>query len=302
MILIVGATGRLGGLITKELLARGHEVRILLRRGSAAARLAKEGLATDPSELLAAGALPAYGDLKEPATIKAAVAGATTVITTANSAARGEPDTLDAVDRLGTSGLIDAAVAAGAGHFVYLSALHEAYASAFPLLAAKLEIEAYLKASGLHYTILCPGMFMESWIAMVIGQPLAAGVPVSLPIDGRRRHHFVAIRDVAAYAVGAADNPAPVDQTVAISGPSSLSYCEVTAIAGRALGREIEVDFITPGQPHPLLGDYYGRLLTEIELSPEVSVDMSETARHFGIPPTPFEQVAYQLLSPFLPS
>jgi uncharacterized protein YbjT (DUF2867 family) len=43
MILVVGATGQLGGLITRRLLADGRDVRILVRPGSAYAALVEAG-------------------------------------------------------------------------------------------------------------------------------------------------------------------------------------------------------------------------------------------------------------------
>ena len=52
MILVVGATGTLGGMITRRLLAQGREVRILVRNGLSA------------RPLVAAGARPVVGDLK----------------------------------------------------------------------------------------------------------------------------------------------------------------------------------------------------------------------------------------------
>ena len=46
-ILVVGATGRLGGAITQALLAQGRTVRILVRRNSPSVELVKQGLAAD---------------------------------------------------------------------------------------------------------------------------------------------------------------------------------------------------------------------------------------------------------------
>ena len=66
MILVVGATGQLGGMITQRLLAEGKDVRILVRHNSPSEELAKQGLATSSQTLIDAGAQPVYGDLKEP--------------------------------------------------------------------------------------------------------------------------------------------------------------------------------------------------------------------------------------------
>jgi NADH dehydrogenase len=101
MILIVGATGKLGGRIARELLSRGLKVRALVRPASAAGALQRLG-----AEIV-------IGDLKDPASLLAACAGADTVITTANTARRGGADTVDTVDRTGSRALIDAARATG---------------------------------------------------------------------------------------------------------------------------------------------------------------------------------------------
>lgn len=56
MILIVGATGTLGGRIACGLLERGKAVRILVREPSPTAELAAMGMATSAESLIAAGA------------------------------------------------------------------------------------------------------------------------------------------------------------------------------------------------------------------------------------------------------
>lgn len=108
--LVVGATGHLGGVITQRLLADGQRVRILTREGSA----------WQPLE--AAGAQVSFGDLKVPATIRAACDGVDVVVTTANAAQRGGPDAIQSVDADGNRHLIDAARAAGAKQFIFISA------------------------------------------------------------------------------------------------------------------------------------------------------------------------------------
>ena len=76
MILVVGATGLLGGMITRQLLTQGKEVRILARENSPSEELAKQGLATPAQSLIDLGASPISGDLKEPASLAAAYAAA----------------------------------------------------------------------------------------------------------------------------------------------------------------------------------------------------------------------------------
>ncbi len=70
MILVVGATGLLGGHIARKLLDRGKPVRLLVRQGSA-----YDGFVT-------AGAEAVIGDLKDPDSVRAACRGVDAVITT----------------------------------------------------------------------------------------------------------------------------------------------------------------------------------------------------------------------------
>ena len=113
MILVIGATGILGGLITQQLLQKGENVRILVRHNSPSEQMALQGMATSAQSLIESGAKPVYGDLKQRASIDKACEGIVTVITTATSAMRGGEDTVDTVDRQGNLNLIDAARKAG---------------------------------------------------------------------------------------------------------------------------------------------------------------------------------------------
>ncbi len=103
MILIVGATGILGGMITQKLLAEGKDVRVLVRHDSPAEAMALQGLATSPQVLIEAGAEPVYGDLKDPPSLIEACEGIRTLVTTANSAMRSGDDNVETVDRRGQS-------------------------------------------------------------------------------------------------------------------------------------------------------------------------------------------------------
>jgi uncharacterized protein YbjT (DUF2867 family) len=156
MILVVGSTGQLGGLITRRLLAQSQPVRILTRAHSAYRPLEQ------------AGAALAFGDLKDRASLDAACAGVDVVITTANAVLRGGEDNVQTVDVDGNRNLIDEAQAAGVKQFIFISALGVDADSPVPIFQAKAGTEAYLRASGLPYTILAPPAFMEVWVPMVV--------------------------------------------------------------------------------------------------------------------------------------
>ena len=290
MILVVGATGKLGGDIALRLLQQGKPVRALLRRNSPAEAMAAQGMAVSPQALLAAGALPVYGDMKDRGSLDAAMQGVTTVITTANSALRGGADNPMTLDLEGNHNLIDAAKAAGVEHFIFVSVLDFNPDSPNPFMAAKARTEEYLINSGLHYTILAPEIFAEIWVGMVIGMPLASNAPVTLIAPATHRHTFVSMRDVAAYAVAAVDHPSALDKRIPVAGPEALSWQDVVAKASAALGQPLQVNLVQPGEQVPLLPPGIDQIMIAGEQYESV-IDMTRLSETFGVTPTPIEEV-----------
>lgn len=290
MILVVGATGRLGGQIVKKLLAKGKPVRILSRPNSPAEEMAKQGLAIPASELAAAGAQPVSGDLRDPASLAAACQGVETVITTANTVLRDFD--VEGVDLNGTLSLIEAAQAAGVKHFIFVSIANSDPNSPDPVLHNKALVEQRLKSSGImSYTILKPGIFMEVWVAMTVGLPLQAGQPVTLVGQGDHRHAFVSQYDVADYAVAAVDNPAARNAEVYIGGPVAYTWTEIVKTVGDVIGMQLPVNYVTAGSPIPLLPDGMWGLLYTME-TVESDIPMAETSKIYGIEPTSLETFA----------
>ncbi len=288
MILVVGATGQLGGLITRRLLAKEQAVRILAREHSAW------------QSLEAAGAQVVFGDLKSRASLDAACQGIDVVITTANSAQRGGDDNTQTVDTEGNRNLIDAAREAQVKQFIFVSAFGVAPDSPVPMFQAKAQSEVYLRASGLPYTILAPGVFMEVWFPMIIGAPVQAGKPVALIGEGRRRHSFISVTDVEAFAVAAIGHPAAMNQHLSLGGPEAVSWPDVIAVCEGVLGRSIDVESLPPGSPIPglpePLGQMVGGMMTSLDMFDSV-LDMIDTARVFGVRQTTVEEAMRRMFA-----
>ena len=287
MILVVGGTGIVGGMITRRLLEQGKEVRILVRHNSPSEQLAKEGRATAAEELIEAGAEPVYGDLRDRASLDAALEGIETVITTANSVGRGGEDNPQSVDLEGNRNLIEAAREAGVEHFVFVSSLGADPDHPVPFMRGKGQSEASLRESGMDYTILAPTPYMEVWVAVVVGMPVSQGRPVTLVGEGRRRHSFISDRDVAAFAVAAVENPAARNEYLAIGGPEPLSWREVVETYERVLERSIPVEFVAMGEPMPL-PDPMPSILAGMETY-DSAIEMEEIARTYDVPLTRLE-------------
>lgn len=293
MILIVGATGIVGGMVARQLLEQGKEVRILVRENSPSEQMAPQGRATAAHSLIEAGAEPVYGDLKDEDSIRRAVQGVQTVISSANSALRGGEDNVQNVDREGNRRLIEAAAASGVEHFIFISALGASADSPNDFMRAKAETERRLRESGMDYTIVAPTAFIEVWPAMVVGMPALQGQAVTLVGEGRRRHSFISNCDVAAFAVAAVDNSQARNQFLALGGPQPLSWRDVVAAYERVLGRDIPVNWVAPGEPVPGMPDWKSALLAAQETY-DSAVPMDETAAQFGVTLTSLEAFASQ--------
>ena len=291
MILVVGATGLLGGRITQQLLQNGEDVRILIRENSPTEELAKQGLGTPAQLLIDAGAEPIYGDLKDQVSLIKACHGVKTVITTANSILREGEDTIETVDCQGTQNLIDAAQGAGVQHFIYTSANRVHVDHPNPFYRAKATCEERLVASGMNYTILKPGMFMEVWIGAVVGIPLRSGLPITLVGSGNRHHIFVALRDVVDYAVTAVTHPAARNAKILIGGPASYSWLQIAETVGKVVGRPLPINFVPLDKSVPLIPEIMSPMLSALELFDD-ELDMHETALIYDIEPTPLQAFA----------
>ena len=297
MILVVGATGFVGGMITRTLLQQARPVRMLVRRGS------------PYQPFVDGGAEPSLGDLKDPASLAPALHGIDVVITTATAGSRGGADTAQTVDLDGNRSLIEAARTANVKQFIFVSALTATVDHPVPVPRAKAQTEVALRESGVPYTIIAANGIMDVMFPVVVGDRLHAGQAVTLVGEGRRRHSFVAARDVAAFTIAAVGHAAARDRRIAVGGPKAVSWRDVVAAYEHVVGHPIDVQSIAPGEllpnlpPVPGLAELVSGLLAALETF-DSPVDMTETARTFGVTLTTLEEFVARTVrhSPSSPS
>ena len=109
--LVTGATGFVGGYLTRELLRRGDSVRILARSAERAAALAR------------AGAEVRVGDVGEPGSIQGIAEGIDTVFHLVRSPTSASKTEFDRIDVRGTELMLLEAKRAGVRRFVYVGTL-----------------------------------------------------------------------------------------------------------------------------------------------------------------------------------
>lgn len=234
MNLIVGATGMLGGEICRLLAEQGKSVRGLVRENSDPEKVAR---------LRGLGADVVSGDLKDPASLKAACRGASAIISTASSTlSRQEGDSIESVDRKGQLDLIAAAEQSGVKHFVLISFPNVDIT--FPLQSAKRAVEDRLRRARMAYTILQPTFFTEVWLSPALGFDPGHGA-ARICGDGHNKISWISFQDVAKFAVAGLDNPQARNVVVRLGGPDALSPLEVVRLAEQITGKTVTVQHVS---------------------------------------------------------
>ena len=287
MILIVGASGRLGGTIAKRLLAQGKAVRLMTRTPSNLVHLKQQG-----AEVVS-------GDLRNPASLLSACEGVEQVLAAAHALTGKGDNNPQTVDDAGNRQLIDAAKAAGVKHFIFVSVQGASPDSPLEFFRIKYSTEEYLRASGLSFTILRPSAFMDLW-SQLIGQPVVEQGKTTIFGRGNNPINFVAVEDVARFVCTACEDPGACNRVVEVGGPENLTMNQVAEIFERVSGHQAKKRHI----PLPVM-----RMMSILmqPINPALSrqiragiymdtsnlcYDMAETASAFGVQLTPFEEVA----------
>jgi uncharacterized protein YbjT (DUF2867 family) len=253
VLLLTGATGRVGSALLPRLTARGEAVRCLVR---------------DPRRLGPARVRVqiALGDLADPASFRHALRGVRTVVHLAG-AWRDQPRAgLEELNGLATWRLLRAAERAGVERFVFLS----------PLGAAPQHVLRVHRAKALaERAVAEAAMATVTLRASAIYAPGEAR-PRVLPGAGDARIQPICAADVAACVLAALDGSADGHRTYELAGPEELSWRRFAALtAGRRVPR------LPPALLRPALRAY------EALIGPAAPLTWDEAARATAAMTTP---------------
>jgi uncharacterized protein YbjT (DUF2867 family) len=221
-VLVVGATGRQGGAVARHLLRAGSSVRALTRNPSSPAG----------RRLASAGADVVGGDLDDPDSLRAALAGIDAVFSVQDYWAAG----YDGEIRQGTH-LVTAAAAAGVGHLIQSTMADAPDDPDLPRhFASKREVERIVGASGVPHTLLGTVFFMDNFADRATGGPLLFPT-LAGALRADVRVHMLAADDIgAATAAVLADPAAHAGARIDLAG-DLLTVPEMKAAYRRATGR-----------------------------------------------------------------
>ena len=223
MLLLTGATGRVGSALLPRLTARGEAVRCLVR---------------DPRRLGQARVRVqiALGDLTDPPSFRNALRGVDTVVHMAASIRDQPRGSIEELNALATLRLVRAAERAGAERFLFFSAMSASHHSRTRFFRAKALAHEAVEASPLETTIFAPSIVYtpgDPWLTLLDRLSRLPAMPVSG--SGRAAYEPIWAEDVADAVMGALSNGASGRYDLA--GPEILSYDDIVRTALRASGR-----------------------------------------------------------------
>ena len=207
-ILIVGATGMLGKPVARQLQAAGHTIRILSRN------VEKAKMKFDDSFEVV------YGDVEQPATLHAAIAGCDGVHI--SLAGGPTPESYDRIEHRGTANVVQVAAKLGVQYVTYLSgfSVNETNRQKNYQTNAKFLAETAVKNSGIPYTIFRATWFMESLPLFIQnGRAIIVGKQENLL-------HWVAVQDYAQMVATAYTTLGAMNKTLYIFGPEGISMTD----------------------------------------------------------------------------
>jgi uncharacterized protein YbjT (DUF2867 family) len=253
-VLVVGATGQLGTAVVERFAKSKERVRALVRPAS-------------PREFDAEGVELAFGDLREVESLVAACKGIATVVATANAVIPRGKATFEEVEATGYENLLDACKAEGVRRIVFMSVPVMPREKSVTTFRLKRRTEEKIQGSDIAHSIFRGSLFMDDWFALMgssiplrgaraatlrrpfwfskgffamVGTSIEKRGIALVPGDGKTRHAFVALDDVAAILTAAATAPEAGENLVEdLGGPEVLSWHEVVAIFAKALGRPV---------------------------------------------------------------
>ena len=293
-VLVVGATGVLGMEVCRQLAAAGKKVKGLVRISSQKEKvngLHELGVETVP------------GDMKDPQSLYQAFKNVDAIISTATSTiSHQEGDSIETVDLAGQLNVAEAAGAAGVQRVVLISfPPYPPMTPEFPLQSAKRAVENRLKSKNFTYTILQPTYFMEIWLGPALGFDYVRAKAIIYG-EGKNKISWIAIKDVARFAVASIENPSARNAVIQLGGPDDLSVLDAVEIFEQESRQTFELQNVPDealraqmaAAPDSLSKTFSGLMIGLNEVG---TIDMKETLRNFPIQLTSVREYAKQMIA-----
>jgi uncharacterized protein YbjT (DUF2867 family) len=223
---VAGATGRVGSLVARELLAEGHKVRAIVRSAGKA------------QDLVAKGAELATGELTDEAFLTGALRGADGAFLLIPPPPHDSTDVRAYQDRV-SHAEAQAVASSGVRHVVVLSSWGaEQPAGTGPIVGLHVLEEALKKTKAIS-TFVRAGSFTENLLAMRGAAEHQSILPNFFPPEFKMA--TIATRDIAPVAVRALLSPPAATEVVYVMGTHEYSAVDQAAYLSKKLGKEVKL-------------------------------------------------------------
>lgn len=262
-LLVTGATGNLGRLVLDELLASG--------KVAPANIIATSRDTGKLADYAAKGVQARAANFDDAASLDAAFNGADRILIIST----------DALDEPGKRlrqhlAAVAAAQRAGAKHILYTS-MPNPETSLIPFAPDHLGTENAIKATGIAYTILRNGWYMEN-LFMALPHALAEGKWYSAAGKGKLAH--IARADIAKATASALASGSTESKTYTLTGETAHTTDEVAALVSKVTGKPLEVVHVTDEQ---LAGGLKAAGLPDFIIPVVVSFDTNTREGHIAM-------------------
>lgn len=247
-VLVTGATGFVGSRLADTLVREGYRVR---------------GMTRHPERYAGAGDAVA-GDVADPASLDAALAGVDAAYYLVHSLGTGDFARKDAA---GARNFAAAAGRAGLDRVIYLGGLGAETGDLPPHLRSRREVEAILRAGPVPVTVLRAAVIIgHGGISWEITRQLVDHLPALVsPRWVKTRTQPIALPDVIRYLVGVLEPAEARGRTYEIGGPEVLRYIDMLErVAGI---RDKPLPNLTVPLLTPRLSSLWLALVTDVDLA-----------------------------------
>jgi uncharacterized protein YbjT (DUF2867 family) len=286
-ILVTGGSGFVGNWVVAELLARGHQVRALVRPGSE-----KKLRAAAQVEVVS-------GEVMSPETVARAAAGCEAAVHLIGIIREfpGRGVTFERLHYEATVTVLEAARAAGVWRYLQMSALGARPAPADPYHVTNHRADEYVRLSGLAYTIFRPSVIYgpEDQSLNLFARQLRRFPVYPVIGDGRYQMQPVPVWTMAQAFARALELPDTENRVYDVGGPEALTFNEIIDTLAAVLGRRV-VKIHLPVWTMRLAAGMFGRFawfpLTSGQLRMLLegnTCDPTDFYRDFGLTPVSFK-------------
>ncbi|ROR90920.1 SDR family oxidoreductase [Nocardioides aurantiacus] len=240
-VLVIGASGLVGGHLVRQLLTEGRTVHCLARD------------ATRVQELADAGCEVTTGDILDPAAVATALESVQAVYicihTLSPQAHSSSGQNFMDVETAGIQNVINGCRDVGIRRLMYVTSIGVATDARSAWVCGRAQIEQRLFATGLDVTVIRPGMIIgrggTGFDAVARGARGRAAIVLG---RGTQRFRTIAVDDMAYYLAGVLDDPRSFGHHYDVGSDDVMTIGEMIDVAAERLGRRRPVKVHLPGR------------------------------------------------------